>query len=315
MRAVDVTLVVPPRDRFSRTRRSLESIYRNTDSPFELVYVDGNSPPLVKAYLERESRTRGFRLIRTDHYLSPNQARNLGLREVQTKYVVFIDNDVEVAPGWLAHLLQCAEETGAAAVAPLIFEGSLAGQLIHIFNGIAEFSEVNGVRSFHEEHALNGRTLYEVQAEVRRMPTDFAEFHCVLIRRSILDLVGPCDEEYLSLEEHLDLSLRIKQAGGTIYVEPRAQVAFPYDDLLDASDLAFARLRWSDEWNRRSTLHFVETWKIDPPSLWADQSIAWGNQHRENLERLRRRPSTVLKRVARDLLPAPAIKALRALRH
>src|SRR5260221_9141828 len=129
MTTLPVTLVVPPRDRFSAARRSLESIYRNTEGPFELVYVDGNSPPHVSRYLQREAQRRHFTLIRKDQFLSPNQARNIGLKNVRTKYVVFVDNDVEVEPGWLTHLLGCAEETGAWAVAPLIFQGTLEEQV------------------------------------------------------------------------------------------------------------------------------------------------------------------------------------------
>jgi hypothetical protein len=73
-----ITIVVVPRERFSYTRQSLESIYEYTSLPFNLVYVDGNSPPEIKAYLEAQSQTKGFSLIRTDYYLFPNRARNLG---------------------------------------------------------------------------------------------------------------------------------------------------------------------------------------------------------------------------------------------
>src|ERR1051325_4483142 len=117
-----VTLVVVPRDHFSDTRESLESLYAHTAGAFSLVYVDGGSPPPIKAYLQREAESRGFRLIRTDHYLSPNYARNIGAHDVATRYIVFVENDVIVAPNWLAPLIECAEETGAAIVSPLTFE-------------------------------------------------------------------------------------------------------------------------------------------------------------------------------------------------
>ena len=106
MKDPQVTIVVVPRERFGLAARSLRSIYEQSDIPFRLVYVDGGSPSGVRRYLERQAEERGFELIRTDHYLSPNQARNLGLRRVKSEYVVFIDNDVVVAPGWLAPLVQ-----------------------------------------------------------------------------------------------------------------------------------------------------------------------------------------------------------------
>ena len=60
-----VTVIVVPRERFSSVPRSLECVYRDTNVPFNLVYVDGGSPEKTKRYLEAEARSRGFQLIRT----------------------------------------------------------------------------------------------------------------------------------------------------------------------------------------------------------------------------------------------------------
>jgi len=77
---------------------------------------------LVKHYLEVQAKQKGFHLIRTEHFLSPNQARN-SVAQVDTKYVVFVDNDLLVQrAGW--KISQCADETGAWVVGPLYFEGS-----------------------------------------------------------------------------------------------------------------------------------------------------------------------------------------------
>ncbi len=94
---IQVTLVVSPRERFSYACESLESIFQYTDIPFKLIYVDGNSPTPIKEYLETKAKEKNFQLIRTEHYLTPNWARNLGLAEVDTKYVVFADNDIIVS--------------------------------------------------------------------------------------------------------------------------------------------------------------------------------------------------------------------------
>lgn len=76
-----VTIVVVPREQFSKAQASLESIYAATPEPFELVYVDGNSPPPVRRYLEQQAGARGFRLLQTERYLTSNEARNLGVRQ------------------------------------------------------------------------------------------------------------------------------------------------------------------------------------------------------------------------------------------
>src|ERR1700691_3856723 len=149
-----VTVVVVPRERFSYSRTSLESLHANTHLPFRLIYVDGGSPAHIKRYLESQAAEKRFQLIRTEHYLSPNQARNIGLRQADTKYVVFLDNDVEVAPGWLSALLECAEETNASLVGPVCCIGLPVHQLIHMAGGEARICEREGRRSLYEKHGF-----------------------------------------------------------------------------------------------------------------------------------------------------------------
>ena len=235
-----------PRERFSHAKHSLESVYKNTDYPFELVYVDGNSPPPVKRYLEETAARHRFKLIRRDEYLSPNQARNVGLKEVRTKYVVFLDNDVEVQPGWLAHLVSCAEETGAWAVSPLYFEGKTKDRIIHTAGGVVEFVDDNGTRTPRVIHSLHAESYDAVAPTLRREPTGFFEYHCVLLPLDTFTKLGPLDEACLSLHEHTDLSLMIRQAGGAVYLEPEAHVTY-VQGMLRTSDLEYACLRWSDD--------------------------------------------------------------------
>ena len=138
-----VTLIVVPRERFSYTRESLESIYQHTKHPFELVYVDGNSPETTQKYLVEQAKAKQFKLIRTENYLAPNQARNIGLKHAKTKYIVFVDNDIHVAPGWLEKLVNCAEEESATVVCPLVCIGKNLHSTIHLAGGEAHiFLEV-----------------------------------------------------------------------------------------------------------------------------------------------------------------------------
>jgi GT2 family glycosyltransferase len=116
-----VTLIIVPRERFSYTQKSLENIYQNTNLSFKLIYVDLNSSSQVKQYLEVQAQEKNFHLIRVNHFLAPNQARNLALKSVNTEYVLFTDNDVLVKPGWLEHLVKCADDTGAWVVGASMF--------------------------------------------------------------------------------------------------------------------------------------------------------------------------------------------------
>ena len=146
-----VTIIVVPRERFSHTERTLENIYEQTTIPFNLVYVSGKSPVRIQRYLLSESQRRGFRLIPAAGYLAPNQARNLGIREANTKYTVFLDNDALVSPGWLEALVQCAEETGAWVVGPVYFIGEFEKQIIHMAGATVHFKDHDGKRVLYEE--------------------------------------------------------------------------------------------------------------------------------------------------------------------
>ena len=66
-----VTVVVVPRERFSYTRQSVESIRHNTLFPFRWVYVDGGSPRPVARYLRSAAGRMGFDLVRRERYLTP----------------------------------------------------------------------------------------------------------------------------------------------------------------------------------------------------------------------------------------------------
>ena len=262
-----ITVVVVPRERFSYTQQSLESIYQYTNLPFELVYVDGGSPKSVQHYLSKAAAERGFTLLRTEHFLAPNQARNLGLGQVKTDYVLFIDNDVHVSYGWLERLWECAQETDATVVCPLTCIGQPLHQKVHLAGGEARiFTELNGdqtQRRVHEKHYFVNRSVADVQDQLHRRVCEFAEFHCMLVKRCIFTQIGLLDEKLLSTREHIDFCLNVSQTGGKIYCEPDSVVTYVPDILYRWSDLAFFMLRWSDEWELKSLKRFRKKWNLD----------------------------------------------------
>jgi GT2 family glycosyltransferase len=255
-----VTLVVVPRERFSFARESLESIYERTNFPFKLVYVSAGSPRALRRYLAAEAQVKGFELIHTNHYLTPNQARNLGLVKVTTKYVVFIDNDVLVTPGWLENLVRCAEETGAWIVGPLYLKGRPELQIVHLVGGTIRVEEKEGRRIFHDGHRLRKKTLPEVAGRLHREACDYLEFHCMMLRTEVFERLGPLDEKFLNTHEHIDLCMAVRQAGGSIYVEPKSAVAYVPPPPFAWSDARFFMLRWSEKWSLASLRHFEEKW-------------------------------------------------------
>jgi len=258
-----VTIVVVPRERFSCTQQSLDSIYEYTTIPFELVYVDGNSPKDVQRYLQTQAQSRQFSLIQTHYYLYPNQARNLGLAQVKTKYVVFVDNDVVVSPGWLEALLECAEETEASVVGPLMCQHEPLHEEIHFAGGESHiFMDVNNRRRLREKMYKQGHQVHELRDTLKRHQTELAEFHCVLCRMEIFNRLGSLDEKMLNTKEHLDFCMSVCEAGGTVYFEPASLVTYVPGPPLKWSDLHYYMLRWSNAWTLNSLHHFRDKWNL-----------------------------------------------------
>ncbi|MBD1804925.1 glycosyltransferase [Microcoleus sp. FACHB-SPT15] len=260
-----VTIVVVPRERFSYTQESLESIYAHTNIPFKLVYVDGNSPAKVRRYLEQKAQEKNFQIVRTDYYLYPNQARNLGLAQVKTKYLVFIDNDVVVSPGWLNPLVQCAEETGAAVVGPLMCQEKPLHEIIHFAGGESHIwldkTGDQARRRLREKMYSQGQQVAQLRDQLQRQETELAEFHCVMVRSEIFKQIGFLDEAILNTKEHLDFCMSVRQSGGTVYFEPASIVTYVIEPP-QWTDLHYYMLRWSDAWTLSSLHRLRDKWGL-----------------------------------------------------
>jgi GT2 family glycosyltransferase len=275
-----VTVVVVPRQRFSMSERTLQALYSATPGPLNLIYVDGGSPPPVRDYLAAQARARGFRLIRTESLLSPNEARNLGLRAVTTKYVAFIDNDTIAGPNWLVSLTACAERSEAWIVGPLIFIGEPLWSRVHVAGGMLKLEDTPAGRHLIDDHAHSWAPYAAVKDRIVGRACGFVELHAMLARRDVFDRVGMLDERLLSGPEHLDLCLLVRQAGGTIRLEPDAHVNYVPPTRLTVSDVAYYMLRWSDAWNRASLARLQEKWGLDPADPFLAGHYYWLSEQR-----------------------------------
>jgi GT2 family glycosyltransferase len=279
-----VTIVVSPRERFSYTCKSLESIYQNTEFPFKLVYVDGNSPQSIKEYLETQAREKGFELIRTNYYLYPNQARNLGLAKVDTKYVLFADNDIVVQPGWLQALVDCAEITDAGIVGPLMCQYEPIHEEIHCAGGESRIIlDIKGRRRMREKMYKQGHSVSKMLPRLQRSQTELCEFHCMLVRTSIFGDLGNLDEQMLNTKEHIDFCLNAMRAGYQVYLEPDSIVTYVPTVPLQWSDLHYYMLRWSDAWETQSLERLRQKWDLAEDSYFKQKYKALGWRRRKTI--------------------------------
>jgi GT2 family glycosyltransferase len=97
------TVVIPTRERPRYLAVALRSVRAQADDV--LVVVDGPDPAS-----EAVAREHGARVVVHDATLGLNAARNTAIGHSDAELIAFVDDDVEVRPGWLEALLRAAAD-------------------------------------------------------------------------------------------------------------------------------------------------------------------------------------------------------------
>ncbi len=104
--SVEITVVLLSYGRVARTLAAIRALQANVLIPFKLLLIDNNSGAEVRSKLAEFFSGHDFiELILLDENLGCAGGRDLGFKRVTTRYVLLIDNDVELLPGAVEHLL------------------------------------------------------------------------------------------------------------------------------------------------------------------------------------------------------------------
>jgi len=257
------TIVMTARERHGLTERAIDSILSNTARPFRLIYADGSTPDALRRRLQARSADGSFEILRVDPELWPTHIRRRVVGTVDTDYVVFVDNDVIVEPGWLEALVECADATNAGAVGPLyLIGGGSAPPRVHMAGGSLEWDDTPTGRVLREEHADAGADPGHLANHAVRAPCGYVEYHCVLVRTAAARDGAPFDPEIFCVHEHIDLSLTLAQRGYATWSEPKARVTYLATEPWALGELAYRRRRWSREQGDASIAAFCRKWGV-----------------------------------------------------
>jgi GT2 family glycosyltransferase len=123
-----VTAVVLTRDRPALLLRTLASIERS-QVPMRTLVIDNNSgPAAARALAGACGRSMGTELKRSERNLGCAGGRRLGAELADTEFVLFLDDDAELMPGALQHLLSELEwhpDAGAATATVVRPDGTV----------------------------------------------------------------------------------------------------------------------------------------------------------------------------------------------
>jgi len=154
-------------------------------------------------------------------------ACNQGLRLGNAPYVLFLNPDTDANPPAFGRLAQFLEtHRRAAAVSPRLVneDGSLQRSLYRfptICSALADYLTL--AERFPDSRWLRVRLLSE-RAHQGCRQVEWATGACLLFRRSAWESVDGLDEGFFLYAEEMDLCIRLRQRGGTLWYCPEAQV-------------------------------------------------------------------------------------------
>ena len=104
-----VSIVVPTRDRLGFLKECIASIRHQTVGDWECVVVDDGSADGTSDWLASLEDDR-FRTVRSESSVGLPAARTIGLREVETPLVLFLDDDDRLHPHGLERLVSAMND-------------------------------------------------------------------------------------------------------------------------------------------------------------------------------------------------------------
>ena len=220
------SIVIPAYGQLDYSLHCLKALANCGDATgFEVILVDDASPGGSADVL---ADVAGLRLHRNERNLGFIGACNAGAGIARGDYVVFLNNDTAVQPGWLDALLATFREfpdTGLAGSKLVYPDGRLqeAGGLV-----FADGSAWNVGRFQPPAHpAFNA---------VRE--ADYCSGAAIALRRDLFESLGGFDAHYApAYYEDTDLAMRVRRAGLKVRYQPASVVAH-YEGVTAGTDTA-----------------------------------------------------------------------------
>jgi len=258
-----VTIVVSFRERWRFTAKAIEGIIDNTTGQFGIVLLDSGMPQNVRDEVQQHHDSGAIEIVDVGRGTLPNHGRAIVAGRLKSKYAVFIDNDIIVMPDWLDRLVDCAETTGAGIVGPLYLMGNDGeADLVHMAGGDLAIAQEDGGLRMADTHRHSMRKLADIEPELRREICDFAEYHCLLMRREVYSAEGMFDRDIVTVHEHIHASLLAREMGYETWLEPGSKVKYLSFSPWLTGECADFRHRWDLSTAEDSLTHFASRWGV-----------------------------------------------------
>lgn len=215
-----VSIVIPHFNGKDILFSCLQSLRSDAFPEKEIIVVDnastdGSGIAAEKAFPEIER-------LQPDRNLGYAGGCNFGVAAARAPYVVLLNNDTIVEPGWLSHLLEALlSKPEIAAVQPKI--KSLVEKDLFDYAGAAGgFLDVLGFPF------ARGRIFFTIEKDRGQyddpVPVFWASGTCILLKKQIFNDLGGLDHTFFAHMEEIDLNWRMQLAGHQLLFVPCARI-------------------------------------------------------------------------------------------
>lgn len=211
----DTAIVILTFNRWQDTHECLTQLLASDARAARIIVVDNGSTDETLQALAREFPH--VHILRNAANLGYAEGNNVGLRYALAngfEFVVVLNNDVLVAPNWLAPLLQAAQDDPRAALlGPLVLHAN-EPQVIQSAGGVLP-------RDWHSYH--RGANESDT-GKYRGGPVDWLTGCAMLVRTRALSKIGLLDSSFFMYGEDVDWCITARQAGYHVLLVPQSRV-------------------------------------------------------------------------------------------
>ncbi len=215
-----VSVIVLNHNGLSFLKTCFDSLLAATYPDTELLMVDNASTDESVSFVEKNYSA--VKVIPAGGNIGYSAANNLGIREAKGSYVVLLNNDVEVTPGWLEPLVEEFEsDSRVAACQP---------KLLHMIDR-SHFEYAGAAGGYMDRLGypyLRGRVLFTIEEDRGQYDTIvdlfWASGAALALRKDALIESGDLDVDFVHHMEEIDLCWRLLLQGYRIRVRPDSVV-------------------------------------------------------------------------------------------